>query len=62
MPIRIPLRAEPDDDVLDGIKRRALAFAAVGVVDADGYVRIAPLRVTGFRMIRERVTTQSRDV
>ncbi len=62
MSVRIPLRAEPAADVLDGIKRRALAFAAAGVVDADGYVDVAPFRITGFRLIRERVTTQSRDV
>ena len=62
MSVRIPLRAEPAADVLDGIKRRALAFAAAGVVDADGYVDVAPFRITGFRLIRERVTTQSRDL
>lgn len=62
MSVRIPLRNEPAPDVLDGIKYRALAFAAAGVVDADGYVDVAPFRVTGFRLIRERVTTQSRDV
>lgn len=60
--VRIPLRCEPAADVLDGIKRRALAFAASGVIEADGSATIAPFRVTGFRLIRERVTTQSRDV
>jgi hypothetical protein len=60
--VHIPLRDEPAADVLDGIKRRALAFAAAGVVDADGYVDVAPFRITGFRLIRERVTTQSRDL
>ena len=60
--VRIPLAREPAADVLDGIKRRALAFAASGVVSPDGYVDVAPFRVTGFRLIRERVTTQSRNV
>ena len=60
--VRIPLRCEPAADVLDGIKRRALAFAASGVVSPDGDIDVRPFRVTGFRMIRERVTTQSRDV
>ncbi len=60
--VRIPLRCEPDAATLDGIKRRALAFAAAGVVSPDGDIDVHPFRVTGFRLIRERVTTQSRDV
>lgn len=60
--VRIPLRVELAADVLDGIKRRALAFAASGVVSPDGCVEVAPFRVTGFRMIRKRITTQSRDL
>ena len=60
--VRIPLAREPDAATLDGIKRRALAFAASGVVSPDGAIDVRPFRVTGFRMIRERVTTQSRDV
>lgn len=60
--VRIPLAREPDADVIDGIKRRALAFAASGVVSPDGDIDVRPFRVTGFRLIRERITTQSRDV
>ena len=53
MSVRIPLRSDLDAPTLDGIKQRAHAFAASS----------APaFRVTGFRMIRERITTQSRDV
>ena len=62
MSVRIPLAREPDAATLDGIKRRALAFAAAGVVSPDGDIDVHPFRVTGFRLIRERVTTQSRDV
>lgn len=62
MSVRIPLAREPDADVLDGIKRRAFAFAASGMVSPDGCVDVRPFRVTGFRLIRERITTQSRDV
>jgi len=51
--VRIPLADEPSDVILDGIKQRAHAFAA----SSD-----PAFRVTGFRLIRERVTTQSRDV
>jgi hypothetical protein len=51
--VRIPLRSEPAAAIIDGIKRRAHAFAA----SSD-----PAFRVTGFRLIRERVTTQSRDV
>lgn len=53
MSVRIPLVRELDAATLDGIKQRAHAFAASSA---------SPFRVTGFRMIRERVTTQSRDV
>ena len=56
MSVRIPLSREPSINVLDGIKRRALAFAASAGEFRD------PFRITGFRLIRERVTTQSRDV
>lgn len=62
MSVRIPLAREPDAATIDGIKRRALAFAASGVVSPDGAIDVRPFRVTGFRMIRERVTTQSRNV
>ncbi len=62
MSVRIPLAREPAADVLDEIKRRALVFSAMGTRFDNGDVDVAPFRVTGFRMIRERVTTQSRDV
>lgn len=54
--VRIHLNKFPDAKTLDGIKRRALAFAA-----SSGEFR-EPFRIIGFRLIRERITTQSRDI
>ena len=62
MSVRIPLDVEPPADVLDGIKRRALAFAATGVQHPDGWVDVHPFTITGLRLIRERTITQSRPV
>jgi len=48
--VRIPVERVPTKDVLDGIKRRALAWASANRV-----------KIENFRFVRERVETQSVD-
>lgn len=52
---RIYLNEEPTPEVLDGIKRRALALAERGHGEW-----LRPFKVLGFRLIREHTVTQSR--
>lgn len=55
--VRIVLNRDPTPAELDGIMRRAMAFAGVGAQSDRGH-EVQPFKIIGVRLIRERTTTQ----
>lgn len=59
MSVRIPLLRALKRKELDGIIARARSLAATGGPERNGYQMTPPFTVTGFRLLRTRLTSES---